>query len=543
NKSESFVENNSLTKTGAGTVRLTAANEYTGPTTISGGALALASTGSLVSDVTVEPGASFIDAAPSITSNVTVDRGSFVIGDTTSSAQIVIGDLTVYDGSILFDFNDSSSSTDYDRLTAASMTFTTASINVTFNNGDQTDWWNNNTDNGYVLIDTSSLNGSVDNIQLLVNSAATDAWYLDTVGTSIVLKNQNYEPPVTDLYYRANSSDDISDQKWTIDGANKQGVTFTAGDNNTATFAGEVEMNANGSFEVAENKNLKLTGPVTGEGEVEKKGDGTLTLSGNNTYTGKTTVTDGTLTLTGAAVKTNSPIEIAEDATLEYNVPSGQKSLEFNNVNSAVTGSNAIKTGAGTLKILSTDGLFAPDKFAVEAGELDFQGTYNGDIEVKRGATLSAGNSPGDLTVYGDVKIDAGATGLFEFSAFTADKEQQVFDQMFITGASSFILDPGSTIKLSFLNGDAGAWSSAEDAVYQLVFDENFVSETTDLSEFLETKYQGVFALEGTPEGLFLHGLGVIPVPEPGSGVPEPSTWALLLLGAAGLMYWRKKNA
>ena len=539
NKSESVVTNNSLTKTGAGTVRLTAANEYTGPTTISGGALALASTGSLVSDVTVEPGASFIDGAPSITSNVTVDRGSFVVGDTTSSAQISIGDLTVYDGSILFDFNDSSSSTDYDRLTAASMTFTTAAINVTFNNGDQTSWWNN-TDNGYVLIDTSSLNGSVDNLQLLVNSATTDAWYLDTVGTSIVLKKLNVEPPVTDIYYRANSSEDINAQKWTIDGANKQGVTFTAGDSATATFAGEVAMNANGSFEVAENKNLKVTGPVTGEGELEKKGDGTLTLSGNNTYTGKTTVTDGTLALSGDAVKTNSPIEIAEDATLEYNVPSGQKSLEFNNANSAVTGSNAIKTGAGTLKILSTDGLFAPEKFAVEAGELDFQGTYNGSIEVKRGATLSAGNSPGDLTVYGDVKIDAGAAGLFEFSAFTADKEQQVFDQMFITGASSFILDPGSTIKLSFLNGDAGAWSSAEDPVYQLVFDDNFVSETTDLSEFLETQYQGVFALEGTTEGLFLRGLGVIPVPDPGTGVPEPSTWALLALGVLAL-FLRKR--
>ncbi|MBR0238340.1 MAG: PEP-CTERM sorting domain-containing protein [Thermoguttaceae bacterium] len=32
--------------------------------------------------------------------------------------------------------------------------------------------------------------------------------------------------------------------------------------------------------------------------------------------------------------------------------------------------------------------------------------------------------------------------------------------------------------------------------------------------------------------------LGVNP-----NAVPEPSTWALLVLGAAGLMYWRKRNS
>ena len=537
-KSEAFVANNSLTKTGAGTVRLTKVNEFTGPTTISAGALALASTGSLATDVTVSAGASFIDAAPSIASNVTLNGGSLVIGETTDSTQIAIGNLTVDNGAIYFDFNDSSNNTDYDRLTVNAATFTTGSINIAFNNGDQTEWWNNNTDNGYVLVDTTSLNVNLDNIQLLVNSAATDAWYLDTVGTSIVLKNQNVEPPVTDLYYRANSAEDIAAEEWAIDGVNKKGVTFTEGENNTATYTGEVEMNASGTFDVSENRNLALTGVVSGEGDVTKQGVGTLTLSGNNTYTGKTTVEAGTLALTGDAVKANSAIEIADDATLEYNVAANNtKQLTFSD-NVTVSGGNVVKTGAGKLKIKADGDQFSSDKFTVSAGELDFKGEYNGDLFVQSGATLSPGNSVGDLTVYGDVTIDARATGLFEFSAYNEDPALQSYDRLVIGNDGSFVIDENSIIKLYFENGDANLWA-AEGEEYKLVSDEGFVDEITDMSNLLGN-FTNLFGLQGRTDGLYLIGLGAGPAPEPGSGVPEPSTWALLALGVI-VLYLRRR--
>ena len=636
NKSESVVTNNSLTKTGAGTVRLTAANEYTGATTVSAGALALASTGSLVSDVTVAAGASFIDAAPTITSNVTLNGGSLVIGEATDSTQIAIGDLAVDGGSIFFDFNNSATATDYDRLTVNAATFTTGTISVAFNKGDQTDWWNNNTENGYVLIETTSLNANLDNIQLLVNSATTDAWYLDTVGTSIVLKNQAVEPPPQTDYYVVNS-DDIEASTWTIDGTNKLGITYTDGDD-AATFNGEVKMNAsapNGTVEVGDGKNLTLSGKVSGEGQMEKTGEGTLTLantndnftgvtkvsdgtlaltatdaisnsssvenngaitmganqslnnlsgngtidnggsdltlnnaaatefsgvisgdgdlvktgaetltlSGDNTYAGDTTVSKGKLALTGDAVKANSSIEIAENATLEYNVPTGEKSLEFTSENNkSVTGNkgNVIKTGAGTLKILATDGLFESNRFDVEAGELDFKGTYHGNLEVKPGTTFSPGNSVGDLTVYGNVTIDPRATGLFEFSAYKEDPTQQQFDTLTVNDGA-FVIDENSIIKLFFEGGneDAKLWA-AEGSEYKLVSDEDFDSEIPKLGN-----YQDWFDLVGGTDGLYLVGLYVPGTdPEPGSGVPEPSTWALLILGAAGLLFWRKrKNA
>ncbi len=534
NKSTSLITTDSVTKTGAGTMRLTAANAYTGPTTVSGGALTLASTGSLVSDVTVAAGASFIDAAPTITSNVTLNGGSLVIGDTTDSTQIAIGNLVVDNGSIFFDFNDSADAADYDRLTVNAATFTTGTISVAFNNGSQTDWWDNNTDNGYVLINTTSLTANLDNIQLLVNSAVTDAWYLDTVGTSIVLKNQNVVPPVTDLFYRANSPEALAEDNWTIDGTNKQGIKFTEGGSNMATYAGEVEMNAAGTIDVSVNRNLALTGVVSGEGDVTKLGEGTLTLSGNNTYTGKTTVEAGTLALTGDAVKANSAIEIADDATLEYNVAANNtKQLAFSN-NITVDGGNVIKTGAGKLKIKADGEQFSSENFTVNAGELDFKGQYNGDLIVKNGATLSPGNSVGDLTVYGNAIIETGGTGLFEFSAYNEDPALQQYDTLTIAGDKAFVIEPNSIIRLYFENNDADLWA-AEGATYKLVSDEGFDSDVLPTLG----NYQGWFDLIGGTDGLYLVGLGA---PEPGSGVPELSTWALLALGVAGLLYIRKRN-
>ncbi len=539
NSTEETVGSAGFTKIGAGTLKITAAGNSTGAVNVNEGTLLLTSSATLVSDVNVASGATFVDGSNYITSAVTLNGGTLTIGETASTARIVIGDFAVTDGTVNFDFNSASVDYNFDNLSTGAATLTSGIINVTFNNDDENTWWTNVTDSGYALINASAMTVDLNSFQLLVNSETTENWYLATAGNNLVLmKTEGPEPPTpTDYYYRANSPEDISADKWTIDGTDKKGIKLTEGDN-AVTYSGGVEMNSDdGTVEVAENKNLTLSGVVSGEGNVEKIGDGTLTLSGDNTYTGDTKVTKGTLALTGDAVKTNSSIEIADDATLEYNVAANKtKQLTFTD-DVTVTGSNAIKTGAGKLKILSTDGQFAPEKFAVEAGELDFKGQYNGDLEVKSGATLSPGNSVGDLTVYGNVKIDAGATGLFEFSPY--DENNLQYDTLSINDGA-FVIDENSIIKLFFVSdADAKLWA-AEGSEYKLVSDEDFDSDIPKLGN-----YQGLFDLIGGTDGLYLIGLYAPgPGPEPGSGVPEPSTWALLILGAAGLLFWRKrKNA
>ncbi len=530
----------SVAKSGAGTLTLTGSNTYSGETTVNGGTLVLPSSASLAtSQITVNSGA-FQTSANLVNIGVDLEGGSLVLGTPDSVATITVGDFVLDGGAVLYDFFDSSSIYNYDYLYTNDATLTSGTINIAFNNNDEDDWWDKNTDSGYILIESLGLTADdLSNIRLLVNSERTTKWTLDTDGDNLVLKNQT--EPQGDLYYRAESEEDRAEENWTIDGDDKVGVTFTEGDENAVTYSGGVAMEDNGSFEVADGKNLTLAGVVSGDGEVEKLGDGTLTLSGNNTNTGKTTVSEGTLALTGAAVKANNSIEVAQDATLEYNVAAGDsKQLTFSDDVTVSGAGDVVKTGAGKLKILAADGQFESSTFAVNAGELDFKGQYNGDLTVKSGATLSPGNSVGDLTVYGDVKIDASGTLLFEFSPYNAAPDMQEFDTLSVTDASNeLVLDTNSIVKLFFTSAaDANLWA-AEGEEYKLVSDEGFVADVTDMSDLLGN-YTSLFALQGRPDGLYLIGLGAGPAPEPGSGVPEPSTWALLVLGVVAL-FLRKR--
>ena len=639
--------NGGFTKTGAGTMKLTAGNTYIGATNVNAGTLITTSSGTLASSaVNVASGATYVDGSNFITSAVNINGGTLTIGETSATSRIVIGDFAVTNGTVNFDFNSASVDYNFDNLSTGAATLTSGIINVTFNNDDENTWWTNVTDSGYALINASAMTVDLNNFQLFVNSEESQQWYLDTADNALVLKKLGSEPPTpTDYYYQA--QDDLDKEKWTIDGTDKKGIKFTSGDQNEVTYDKEVQMNAdapNGTIEVGDERNLTLSGNVSGDKNLEKTGKGTLTLSNENTYSGPTTVTDGTLDLTAknaisnsSSVENNAAITMGADQSLNNlsgtgTIDNGGKALTLNNTaatefsgvisgngsltksgtetltlsgdntytgkttvsegtlalteqnaisnsssvsveengkvtmgadqsfnnlsgngtidnggndltlnntaetlfSGAVSGNgNVTKTGAGTLKILSTDGQFAPENFTVEAGKLDFKGKYNGDLIVKTGTTFSPGNSVGDLTVYGNVIIETGATGLFEFSAYNEDPALQQFDTLAIDGAGAFVIDENSIIKLYFENNDADLWAT-EGAEYQLVSDADFnVNVMPTLGN-----YQGWFDLIGKGDGLYLVGLGA---PE-STGVPEPSTWALLALGAAGLLFWRKRN-
>ncbi|MBQ3350772.1 MAG: PEP-CTERM sorting domain-containing protein [Thermoguttaceae bacterium] len=264
-----------------------------------------------------------------------------------------------------------------------------------------------------------------------------------------------------------------------------------------------------------------------------KNTDGTLTLSGANVYTGGTTIEAGKIVLSGAGTLGAGKTTIGENGTLEYNVADGAEKTVGITAANAITGTGSVlKTGAGVLKINNENdpGTFTADAFSVEAGELDFKGDFAGDMIIGAQGVLSPGNSTGTLSVTGNVTVDGAA--LFEFDSF----DDGTFDKLFVLGADNAFTAADGTIELSFLNNDAEAWA-APDSAYQLVANDGF--QTGDFTSWLTDDFGGLFGLEGRADGLYLVAAAS---PEPGSGVPEPSTWALLALGAAGLLYWRKRK-
>lgn len=85
-----------------------------------------------------------------------------------------------------------------------------------------------------------------------------------------------------------------------------------------------------GSVVFNRSDNLAYGGVISGTGQVEQAGNGTLTLTGNNTYDGGTQVSDGTLRLTGAGTPGSGTVNIASQGTLLVDSPNGN-AYTFNN--------------------------------------------------------------------------------------------------------------------------------------------------------------------------------------------------------------------
>ncbi|WP_187646285.1 autotransporter-associated beta strand repeat-containing protein, partial [Salmonella enterica] len=107
------------------------------------------------------------------------------------------------------------------------------------------------------------------------------------------------------------------DQTLTLSGAN----SYTGGTLISSGTLVASNVNALGSGDVTDNAVLELnTGgtfdnAISGSGQVEKSGDGTLTLSGSNTYTGGTLISDGTLVASN--VEALGTGDVTDNATLE----------------------------------------------------------------------------------------------------------------------------------------------------------------------------------------------------------------------------------
>lgn len=221
-----------------------------------------------------------------------------------------------------------------------------------------------------------------------------------------------------------------------------------------------------------------FAGIITGTTALTKIGDDNLTLSGPNTYTGTTTISQGTLVIgAGGSITNSSTIQIASGAT--YDISAGSGNI------------------VGTSQTLSGSGL------------------VNGDITIN--GILAIGNSPGTMTF--DDNLTLGATSVSNFDFTLATLGLGSFD---LAQSTSGSVDFNGILNLNF---DSGV-SYADNASVQI-----FAFGGAYSGNFTSVNYSGLGAGQSAT---FDATSGFITV------IPEPHTVLLGGLGLLALLRRRR---
>ncbi len=358
-----------ITKAGTGALTLSGANTYTGGTTLSSGTLLLGDDAALGTGTLSLSGgtlASSSTTARTLANNVVVG-GNFILGQASGGT----GALTL----------------------SGAMDLGGAMRQITVNN-------------------------AVDTISGVISGTGG----ITKAGTgALTLSGANTYSGGTTI----NAGKIVVDSDGNLGDASGQ-LTFGGGGTlqitNGFTSARNVTLNGGGGAFDTNGNDLTMLGNMTGTGPLIKRGDGALTLSGTNTYTGATTINGGIL-----RAGVNNALSTTTAVTLANTAGAG---LDLNNFDQTIgslagggtTGGN-VTLGSGTLTagnsssttyagiISGTGGLIKKG-----TGTLTLTGanTYSG------GTTVSAGNLQGDSTsIQGNITNNArvifnqGAEGVY----------------------------------------------------------------------------------------------------------------------------------
>ncbi|WP_438482391.1 PEP-CTERM sorting domain-containing protein [Oleiharenicola lentus] len=147
-------------------------------------------------------------------------------------------------------------------------------------------------------------------------------------------------------------------------------------------------------------------------------------------------------------------------------------------------------------------------------------------LQVKQGGSARPGNSPGTLTINGNVVFDAGSTLQLEIGGVAPGS---LYDQLVVSGNATFAA--GALVEFAFINGFAPTIGQTFDffdigGTFEFASDPSFLA-FTGLEEgwdYETSLIDGGFRLTSLSNGS---------TTTTASAIPEPSTWALIVGGAA----------
>jgi fibronectin-binding autotransporter adhesin len=422
------ISNGGLVKSGAANMFLYANNTYTGGTTITSGTLFLQSNGALHSS-----------------GSLSLSGGRFDITNMTA-ASTAIGSLSGTGGTVNLGNKALVVGGDNSDTTFAGTIISTGSANAFTKNGT----------GSLTLSGSSSYNGTT-----TLNAGTLVIGHANALGTSAVVQSNGSSVLKIDTTGMITNAMSV----------------YNVLASQSATASGAITVN-NATIEVEAGDTLTISGEVSGSGGVTKTGDGTLVLSGSNSYSSATTVNAGTL-------------EAASASALSSN----NATVQVNGGSLLVTADDAINGKAITLNSTST----------TVAG-LAFSGTYNG--------------TAGLLTLSQDSIIDLGeGSVVLHFTDLVMGLDNTLYTLAIYNWTGTTLWGGGNGDNTDQFYIDRSLSSSELNRI-------SFYSGGLGTNSFVGTGYQ----LSG---GSFNN--EVIPVPE-----PETYATGVLLLIGCGWLYVRK---
>jgi fibronectin-binding autotransporter adhesin len=526
--------NGALTKTTAGTATLSGANTYTGGTTVSTGRLAttgherLADTGA----VTVNSGGTLAvggnETIGSIAGNGSVVlSGRLTTGASSSTfggAMSGIGGLTK-NGAGTFTLSGASTYTGDTILSGGTLVLNSANAlwtgGVLSMDAGTTLTVNQRTFIGALDQGSGTVNGPGELVATLTltESGALNAVLADgtdfaagilkrTSGTTTIGADNTFTGGINvqggTLQLGAGGSFDAASSLALSSGATmdlgNKAQTFSA----VSGLGGTVAMGS-GALTVNGNNDSVFAGAITGTGPFTKSGSGTVTLSGNNTYTGGTVVNAGELNVNGSIA--GGAVTVSSGASLSGSGTVG-----------AISGAGAINPG-NSPGILTAPSVNPSDGLSFNFEFSSLNPTYsNASASLNDVLRLTAATPfTESLTSLNVVKI------FFNVDVF---EEGQLYTGGFFTDAQGGFLDEIVNASFNYYVKDASGTFSYGGQTYAAL--------GAGLAIDLTTINQSADFAGGDINGQVVQF----------EVIPEPSTYALLVLGAAALgsHAWRKRR-